>query len=171
MRRVWKAVATLLAALCGCDRSGDTASNTVPVAVPTDVVEEISHPYWKRVLRIDGYEGWHCPINEKMSDGTPIQIRVEIDDPDDKIVQKNFSAIRERWGEIWSRIQRRTQETKTAYGYGEVPIRPNCDWFELRVPTKPIDANAEWSVMLQADEAGWLLDFAGWEDAGGQGVF
>ena len=60
---------------------------------------------------------------------------------------------------------------KAAYGFGKTQIRPDSDWFELKPPTDPIESQAEWSVMLQADEAGWLLDFAGWGDAGGQGVF
>lgn len=135
------------------------------------ILEEIAHPFWKRALRLDGYEGWHCPVEETLADGTRVSIRVEFDDPDDEIVQQNYAAIRERWPEIWSRIQNRTNDIRNAYGYGETLIRPESDWFELKLPTEPIDQQAEWSVMLQADEAGWLLDFAGWKDAGGQGVF
>jgi hypothetical protein len=135
------------------------------------IEEQIEHPFWNCALRIDGYEGWHCPITEETSDGMLLQIRIEFDDPDDKIVQQNYSAIRQRWSDIWSRIQQRTHAVKVAYGYTETPLRPESDWFERRLPTEPIEENAKWSVMLQADEAGWILDFVGWVDAGGQGVF
>ena len=60
---------------------------------------------------------------------------------------------------------------KVAYGYHGIPIQTESDGFELKLPTELMEKNAEWSVMLQAEEAGWLLDFKGWEDAGGQGVF
>jgi hypothetical protein len=52
-----------------------------------------------------------------------------------------------------------------------MPINRASDWFSLRLPRGAIGDRAEWSVMLQADEAGWLLDFKGWDDFGGQGVF
>jgi hypothetical protein len=135
------------------------------------VIEEIEHPFWTRIVRIEGYEGWFSLLDDEMSDGTPVRIRVEFGDPNDEIVQRNFSAIRGRWTEIWPCIQSRTHEMKVAYGYHEFPIRTESDWFELKPPTELIETNAEWSVMLQAEEAGWLLDFKGWEDAGGQGVF
>lgn len=60
---------------------------------------------------------------------------------------------------------------KSRYGYGDVPIDGASDWFSLQLPREAIGEGAEWSVMLQADEAGWLLDFKGWDDFGGQGVF
>jgi len=60
---------------------------------------------------------------------------------------------------------------KSRYGYADVPIDAESDWFSLTPPRKPIDEQAPWSVMLQANEAGWLLDFQGWDDFGGQGVF
>ena len=137
----------------------------------SDIIEQIEHPFWGRALRLEGYEGWHSPIVEKMPDGSLIHIRVEFDDPDDSVVQENFTAIQERWAEVWLRILNRTSEMKNAYDYGHIPIRSDSDWFELKPPTERIDEGAEWSVMLQADEAGWLLDFRGWADAGGQGVF
>ena len=135
------------------------------------IVEEIDHSFWKRVLRLDGYEGWHCLIKEPLDDGILVPIRIEFDDPNDITVQQNYIAIRERWPEIWPRIQNRTRDMKAAYGFGDTPICPESDWFELKPPIDPIESGAEWSVMLQAQEAGWLLDFTGWEDAGGQGVF
>ncbi len=136
-----------------------------------DIIEQIDHPFWKCAIRIDGSRGWHSPLNEHLIDGTPVIIRVEFDDPNNAIVQRNFSAIRQRWTEIWPRIQQRTRELKEAYGYGETPVRTEADWFELTPPSEPIESDAGWSVMLQASEAGWLLDFEGWDDAGGQGVF
>ena len=136
-----------------------------------DIVEQIEHPFWQSVLRIDGYEGWHRFIDDKLHGGETIRIRIEFDDPDDAVVQENFTAIRQRWSEIWPRIQDRTHQMKVAYGYNETQIESAESWFELKLPTKPIEQNAEWNVMLQADEAGWLLDFRGWDDAGGHGVF
>ncbi|MCC9602293.1 hypothetical protein LOC67_17195 [Stieleria sp. JC731] len=135
------------------------------------ILDEIAHPFWGRVIRVEGYEGWHCPIEERLSDGTLVSIRVEFDDPDNEIVQQNYTAIRERWDQIWVRIQERIGEMKAAYGYGGIPIQAESDWFELKPPVDSIDEGAEWSVMLQDDEAGWLIDFAGWGDDGGQGVF
>jgi hypothetical protein len=136
-----------------------------------ETLDRIEHPFWQQAIQLDGYEGWHSPLIDKLPDGTPIQIRVEFDDPDDPIVQANFTAIRQRWLEIWPRILHRTIAMKTAYGYGDTPIRSESEWFGLKLPTEPIEDNAEWSVMLQAEEAGWLLDFRGWIDADGQGVF
>jgi len=92
-----------------------------------NVAEQINHPFWKRAVRIDGYEGWHCPMDEELSDGRRIQIRVEFDNPDDEIVQQNYTAIRQRWLGIWSRIQLRTHEMKMAYGYAETNIRTESD--------------------------------------------
>lgn len=51
------------------------------------------------------------------------------------------------------------------------PINLKSDWLNLTPPKMAIEEEPEWSVMLQAEEAGWLLDFRGWEDSGGQGVF
>jgi hypothetical protein len=137
----------------------------------TDILESVEHAYWGRMQRRAGYDGWDIETVETIPDGKGVRIRVEFDDPNDGTVQANYSAIRERWGELWPRILQRTQEMKSRYGYADVLINGASDWFSLCPPRGAIDEGAEWSVMLQADEAGWLLAFKGWDDFGGQGVF
>jgi hypothetical protein len=137
----------------------------------SDTVETVEHAFWGRMQRRAGYDGWDVEFSDALADHTSIRIRVCFDDPNDEVAQSNYSAIRRRWGELWPRILRRTDDMKSGYGYGSVPINASSDWFSMRLPTKPIERLAEWSVMLQADEAGWLLDFKGWDDFGGQGVF
>lgn len=136
-----------------------------------DILEAVEHGYWGRMQRRAGYHGWDVEIAAALPDGNQIPVRVAFDDPDCESVQANYSAMRVRWGEMWPRILRRTQDIKSQYGHGDVPIDGSSDWFSLRLPRDAIGDGAEWSVMLQANEAGWLLDFKGWDDVGGQGVF
>jgi hypothetical protein len=136
-----------------------------------EILETAQHDFWGRMQRRAGYEGWDIEFTDSLPDGRAVRIRVDLADPNDERTQSNYSAIRKRWDELWSRILIRTQEMKTRYGYGTVEIDIDSDWFSLSPPREPIECNPEWSVMLQATEAGWLLDFRGWEDAGGQGVF
>jgi len=136
-----------------------------------EIVQEIAHSYWGVIHRREGYDDLDKEEAATLPDGDRVRFRFVFDDPDDLVVQANYAAIKMRWEEIWSRILDRVQEMKVGYGYGDVPIEPSRDWFYLRVPTKPLGDKAAWSVMLQADEAGWLLDFSDWKDAGGQGVF
>ncbi|KAI9134582.1 hypothetical protein [Acaryochloris sp. CCMEE 5410] len=137
----------------------------------SNILETRQHQFWGHILRIDGFECWNFEFNGMLPDGTHILVRVQFDDPDNTIVQANFTAIRGRWPDIWPRILQRTEEIKIASGYANVPLCINVDWFELQLPEQPISHDGEWSVMLQAKEAGWLIDFKGWEDFGGQGVF
>ena len=137
----------------------------------SEILETAEHHYWGRIQRRLGYDGWDREYLEPLPDGNTIRLRVDFEDPDDETVQMNYTAMRRRWDELWPRILRRTAEMKSEYGYGGTPIRNDSDWFSVTPPSEPIADGAEWSVMLQADEAGWLLDFKGWDDLGGQGVF
>lgn len=136
-----------------------------------NVIEEITHAYWGVIRRREGYDDWDLEELATLPDGDRIRFRFVFDDPNDPIVQANHTEFKKRWEEVWSRILDRVQEMKSDYGYSDVPINPERDWFYLRLPKQPLGDNAWWSVMLQADEAGWLLDFVNWEDHGGQGVF
>ncbi|MCC9656718.1 hypothetical protein [Rhodopirellula halodulae] len=137
----------------------------------SEILEQIDHPFWGTVQRRSGYEGWDLEQAESLPNGTTTMLRFGFDDPSDPTVQENYSAIRTCWSEIWPRILNRIAQMKSAYGYGDTPLNPAFDWFSISVPTDPLATGAEWSVMLQAAEAGWLIDFEGWEDSGGQGVF
>jgi hypothetical protein len=132
--------------------------------------EKVEHAFWGRMQRPAGHDDWDVEFTDSLPDHTNVRIRVYFEDPDDQILQSNYSAIRNRWHELWPRILSRTDDMKLQYGYGNTPIKASSE-FDLRLPTKPIEGLAEWSIMLQADEAGWLLDFKGWDDFGGQGVF
>lgn len=136
-----------------------------------EIIKEVEHPNWGVIRRRKGYEDWDKEELAILPDGYQVRFRFVFDDPDDSVVQANYAAIKLRWEEIWSRILNRTQEMKANYDYCDVSINPSRDWFYLRIPTVKLGDDASWSVMLQADEAGWLLDFLDWEDAGGQGVF
>jgi len=135
------------------------------------IIEEVVHPYWGIVRRREGYDDWDMEELATLPNGDRIPFRFVFDEPNDRIVQANHTEIKQRWDEVWSRILDRVQEMKSGYGYDNVPINPSRDWFYLRLPRNPLGEDASWSVMLQADEAGWLLDFSDWDDAGGQGVF
>lgn len=137
----------------------------------SEIIERVDHPFWGQIQRRDGYDGWDLEIEEEWPKKGMIKIRVDFDNPDDPTVQANYRAIREKWESVWPRIVDRTEEMKASYGYQEAPINLEDDWLSLTPPKIPIAENPEWSVMLQAEEAGWLLDFKGWEDFGGQGVF
>jgi len=137
----------------------------------SEILQTVEHRYWGRIQRRSGFDGWEREHLELLLDGNTIRLRVDFDDPDDKTVQLNYAAMRMRWHELWPRILGRIAEMKSGYGYGDTEIRIDSDWFSLTLPSEPIAEGAEWSIMLQAAEAGWLLDFQGWDDFGGQGVF
>lgn len=137
----------------------------------SEIIERVDHPFWGQIQHRDGYDGWDLEIEEEWPKRGIIKIRVGFDNPDDPTVQANYRAIRDKWDSVWQRIVVRTEEMKATYGYQEAPINLESDWLSMTPPRTPIDEEPEWSVMLQAEEAGWLLDFKGWEDFGGQGVF
>lgn len=137
----------------------------------SEILEQINHPFWGRVQRRSGYDGWDVEQTDSLPDGTNVTLRFDFDDPNDQTVQENYSLIRSRWSEIWPRIVDRIAQMKSAYGYGDATYGPTSDWFSISLPTDRIEDDGEWSVMLQAAEAGWIIDFRGWEDFGGQGVF
>lgn len=137
----------------------------------SEILEQIDHPFWGTVQRRSGYEGWDLERVESLPDGTTVVLRFDFEDPSDPTVQENYSAMCSRWSEIWPRILDRIAQMKSAYGYGDTPLDPASDWFSISVPPEPLATGAARSVMLQAAEAGWLIDFEGWEDSGGQGVF
>jgi len=137
----------------------------------SDVIETADHPFWGPIQRRDGYDGWDLEIKEQWADDGTIRIRVDFEDPDDPVVQANYKKMREKWASLWPRIVERTEQMKASYGYQDAPIDFASDWLSFTPPKIPIEEAPEWSVMLQAEEAGWLLDFKGWDDSGGQGVF
>ncbi|EMI46150.1 hypothetical protein RRSWK_01335 [Rhodopirellula sp. SWK7] len=137
----------------------------------SEILEQIDHSFWGTVQRRSGYEGWDLEQDDSLPDGTDVKLRFDFDDPNNPTVQENYSVIRSRWSEIWPRIVDRIAQMKSDYGYSDAKYDPASDWFSISVPDDRIEDGAEWSVMLQAAEAGWLIDFRGWEDFGGQGVF
>ncbi|MBU6303141.1 MAG: hypothetical protein KGS60_16455 [Verrucomicrobia bacterium] len=133
--------------------------------------EEINHPYWGRIRRQSGIGDWNLELTEEWPGIGSIRIKARFQNPDDLVIQQNYTKLRENWEDIWPRILRRTNEMKATYGYQDTPIDRESDWFSLRLPVTDLATDPEWSIMLQAEEAGWLLDFKGLQDFGGQGVF
>jgi hypothetical protein len=124
-------------------------------------LEFLDHPYWGRIHRRAGYDGWWLAISDLLPDGRPIRILIDFDEPDNQTVQANYQAIKSKWPMIWHRILVRTQELKTKYECGDVPIIVETDWFNLTPPTKPIEENGEWSVMLQSPRSRLAAGFQG----------
>lgn len=137
----------------------------------SDILEQIDHSFWGVIQRRTGCKGWDLEQHDSLPDGTEVTLRFDFDDPNAPTVQENYSVLRSRWSEIWCRIVDRIAQMKADYGYSDATYAPASDWFSISVPEDRIEDGAEWSVMLQAPEAGWLIDFQGWEDHGGQGVF
>ena len=47
---------------------------------------------------------------------------------------------------------------------------PAEDYFAFVVPTEPLSGSPKWTFYINSDPA-WVVDFAGFEVIGGQGVF
>lgn len=133
--------------------------------------EEICHPFWGRIQRRPGSKEWRVDFSEGWPGIGLIKIKTGFENPDDPVIQGNYTELREKWEHIWPRILQRTMEMKASYGHEDAAIDLEEDWFSLRLPATDFASEPEWSIMLQAEEAGWLLDFKGWQDFGGQGVF
>lgn len=135
-----------------------------------DVIATLLHPFWGLISQRQGCDEWEVHEEHGWPSVGTIAVRFYLSDPEDKQVQRNFMRLRESWESVWPRILRRTELMRAGYGRADAPVDLQADYFYVRIPNEAIDSEASWSVMLQSED-GWLLDFRGWEDAGGQGVF
>jgi hypothetical protein len=137
----------------------------------TDIVEQVTHAYWGSLQRKSLDDAWSVEQKTVLPKGAVVRLIFAVEDLDDHTLQLNYRLLRARWAEMWPRVLQRIDDLKALYGYAGLAIDAANDWFSVRLPEEPIDDGGEWSVMLQAREAGWLIDFKGWNDFGGQGVF
>jgi hypothetical protein len=135
-----------------------------------DVIATQLHPFWGLISQRQGYDEWEVHEEHGWPSVGTMAVRFYLCDPEDKQVQHNFIRLHESWESVWPRILRRTELMRADYGRADAPVDMQADYFYVRIPNEAIEAGASWSVMLQSED-GWLLDFRGWEDAGGQGVF
>jgi len=134
------------------------------------IIKKILHPIWGEINHRDDNEEWELSEVHTWKKVGDIEIRFYIGDVESKIVHENFISIKQQWSKIWSHIISRIEWLIKAYNEDINGINPANDFFYLRLPVESINENGGWSVMLQS-EIGWLLDFEGWENDGGQGVF
>ena len=136
-----------------------------------EIFHSLEHPFWGTLRKREGADNWEHEIVAHWPGRGDIRVCFYVTNPEDEIAQRNYETITQQWESLWPRILSRTDAMRAYYGYGEFPTDLSRDYFDIRLATSPLDEGAEWTVMLQAKEAGWLLDFKGWDDFGGQGVF
>lgn len=128
----------------------------------------LQHPTWGRISNRDGDE-WELEEEADWPGVGSIAVRFCFDDPDHSQTRSNYLAMKARWADLWPRILRRTEEMRASYSCQEEKIDVGSDYLYVRPPVESLERSPRWSVMLQSI-SGWLLDFEGWADAGGQGV-